>query len=48
MELSNRIEQLEKELAEFVVEKIRTEAELRSFSKPFERGGGIIIIYYRI
>ena len=28
-----------KEEAEFVVEKIRTEAELRRFSKPFERGG---------
>ena len=28
-----------KEEAEFVVEKIRTEAELRKFSKPFERGG---------
>ena len=26
------------EEAEFVVEKIRTEAELRRFSKPFERG----------
>lgn len=28
-----------KEEAEFVVEKIRTEAELRKFSKPFEWGG---------
>lgn len=28
-----------KEEAEFVVEKIRTEAELRRFSKPFENGG---------
>lgn len=27
-----------KEEAEFVVEKIRTETELRRFSKPFERG----------
>lgn len=28
-----------KEEAEFVVERIRTETELRKFSKPFERGG---------
>ena len=28
-----------KEEAEFVVEKIRTETELRKFSKPFEWGG---------